>query len=278
MGQRPGPAIGFPTRMEQGDLRFVLHASHGEFPRAVLAPGSPVEAFWLTVKAFNLAEKYQLPVILLYDHYIADSYFTVDEFDVSKVVIDRSSNGQGDEKDPAKYKRHRITDSGISPRLFPMQTTALVVTDSDEHNEEGHIVEDGPTRTAMVQKRMRKMFSMKQEISQPALFGPASADTTLVGWGSTLGPMKEAMEILHKEKKSVNVVHYSEIWPFQGELLADILGRSKFSYCVENNYTGQFADLIMQETGRKVKNRILRYDGRPFNPEQIVREVKREGC
>jgi 2-oxoglutarate/2-oxoacid ferredoxin oxidoreductase subunit alpha len=278
MGQRPGPAIGLPTRMAQADLRFVMHASHGEFPRAVFAPGSASEAFWCTIKAFNIAEKFQTPAVILYDHYIADSYFTVDEFDVSRVTIDRNSNGPGTEKDPAKYKRHLITESGISPRLFPMQTEALVDTDSDEHDEGGHITEDAGITTKMIHKRMRKLFGMRQEIAEPSLFGPKNAETTLVGWGSTLGPMKEAMEILHGEKKSVNVLHFSEIWPFRGEMVADILQRSKFSYAVENNYSGQFADLIRQETGVKVKNRILKYDGRPFGPEYIVREVKREGC
>ena len=155
-GQRPGPAIGLPTRTEQGDLEFILHAAHGEFPRAVLAPSTVEDAFWVMVKAFNLAEKYQIPVIILTDHHLANSYATVDKFDLSKVDIDRGVIFSAEEANESEYKRHEITESGISPRAFPGQQRALVVTDSDEHDEAGHLIEDAETRTQMVRKRMRK--------------------------------------------------------------------------------------------------------------------------
>ena len=167
-GQRPGPAIGLPTRTEQGDLDFILHAAHGEFPRVVFAPATADDCFWLTVKAFNLAEKYQLPVLIITDHYLANSYFTADKFDLNKVTIDRglmfTKNATG-----AEYKRYAFTESGISPRAFPGNKDALVVADSDEHDEAGHLIEDAETRTKMMDKRFRKLNGLKQEIIQPEI-------------------------------------------------------------------------------------------------------------
>ncbi|MDD4877361.1 MAG: 2-oxoacid:acceptor oxidoreductase subunit alpha, partial [Dehalococcoidales bacterium] len=278
-GQRPGPAIGLPTRMEQGDLQFVLRASHGEFPRAVFAPATIEDAFWLTIKAFNVADKYQIPVVILFDHHLADSYNTVNRFDIGNVVVDHGLILRSDELEKLPtYQRYAITKSGVSPRAFPLASKALVITDSDEHGEDGHMIEDAETRIRMMQKRMRKQFSLKQDMSQPKIYGPQKADTTLIGWGSTYGPLTEAIDILHSEKISANLIHYSEIWPFNSEVISDALNNAKYSYVVENNFTGQFADLIAQETGKLVSGNILKYDGRPFSPEYIVREIKKAGC
>jgi 2-oxoglutarate/2-oxoacid ferredoxin oxidoreductase subunit alpha len=278
-GQRPGPAIGLPTRMEQGDLQFVLRASHGEFPRFVFAPGTVDEAFWLTVKAFNMAEKYQVPVVVLYDHYLANSYSTVERFDLTNVSIDRGLILKGAElSEMTEYKRHLITASGISPRAFPYAGKALVITDSDEHDETGHMIEDAETRTLMMQKRMRKLFSMKQDVQPPQIYGPKNAENTFISWGSTSGPVKEAVDILHHINVSINMVHYSEIWPFFTETIVDIMAHAKNTIAVENNFTGQFADLIAQETGKLVSGKILKYDGRPFSPQYIVREFNKMGC
>ncbi len=272
-GQRPGPAIGLPTRTEQGDLEFMLHAAHGEFPRAVLAPATIEDAFWLTVKAFNLAEKYQLPVIVLTDQHLASSYTTVEKFDLSRVTVDRGllfSEGVSGE-----YKRHLITDSGISPRAFPLQGKALVVTDSDEHDEAGHLIEDAETRTKMMQKRLRKFDGLRQEIATPQLYGDKKARTTLIGWGSTCGAIREAVDILRQKKVSVNSVQLNEIWPFPVGFVAGIMDAAQKVYVIENNATGQLAHLIRAETGRKAST-VLKYDGRPFTPEHIVREMKKE--
>jgi len=277
-GQRPGPAVGLPTRTEQGDLQFVLHAHHGEFPRAVLAPATVEDAFWITVKAFNLAEKYQLPVIILTDQHLASSYTTVDRIDLSKVTIDRGLLFSGGEAEQLEYKRHRITETGISPRAFPGQSKALVMTDADEHDEAGHLIEDAGMRTAQVQKRLRKLFSLKKEIDPPKLYGPKKAETTLIGWGSTFGAIHEAVDILRKEGASVNMLHLNELWPFQAEAVADVIGRSHHSYVIENNATGQLAKLIRAETGKEVSGRILKYDGRPFSPAYIAEAVRKECC
>jgi 2-oxoglutarate ferredoxin oxidoreductase subunit alpha len=275
-GQRAGPAIGLPTRTEQGDLLFALHAAHGDFPRVVMAPANVEDAFWLTVKAFNLAEEYQLPVIILTDQYLASSYATAERFDLSKVQIKRGVLAS--ETDPSKlerYKRYEITASGISPRAFPLQSTALVVADSDEHNEEGHLIEDAETRTAMMLKRLRKLESLKKEISGPRTYGPPQADTTLIGWGSTLGALREAVDLSTQDGLSVNMVHFSEIWPFPADGVAEVLSDAGKIYVVESNASGQLSHLIQAETCVKVSDRILKYDGRPFTPSDIVQELKK---
>ncbi len=275
-GQRSGPAIGLPTRTEQGDLEFILHAAHGEFPRAVLAPATAEDAFWLTIKAFNLADKYQIPVIILTDHYMASASYTIDQFDLAKITIDRGLLFSP-EKSGEEYKRHRITESGISPRAFPGQKGVLVMTDSDEHDEAGHLIEDAETRTAMMQKRLRKFYPLKNEIAPPELYGGKRAETTLVGWGSTYGAIREAVDILRREGVNVNHLHLTELWPFPAEMVAAVLDKAKTTYVIEHNATGQLSHLIRAETGKKVSGKILKYDGRPFTPAQIVREIKREG-
>lgn len=273
-GQRPGPAIGLPTRTEQGDLEFVLHATHGEFPRIVLTPVNIDDCFWLTVKAFNLAEKYQLPVIIITDHYISSSYYTTEKFDLKKVTIDRGvvfkeSVGGGE------YKRHAFTDSGISPRAFPGNKKALVVTDSDEHNEAGHIIEDAETRTKMVEKRFRKLEGAKKEIVPPRFYGPKKADTLLIGWGSTFGAIKETVDILNKEGDKCNCLQLSQILPFPSEPVTDAMKNARKSYVIENNATGQLARVIRGETGLSANGMILKYDGRPFTSAQILRELRK---
>ncbi|MDD5038360.1 MAG: 2-oxoacid:acceptor oxidoreductase subunit alpha [Dehalococcoidales bacterium] len=275
-GQRPGPAVGLPTRTEQGDLQFVLNAHHGEFPRAVIAPATIEETFWLTVKSFNLAEKYQLPVIILTDHYLVSSYATVDRFDISKVTIDRGLLYSNEEAGQAEYKRHQITESGISPRAFPGLGEALVVTDSDEHDEAGHIIEDANMRTMMMDKRLRKLSGLKSEANPPQVYGPSTAETTLIGWGSTYGAIQEAVDILGKEGASINSLHLSELSPFPSEAVSDVLSRAHNTYVIENNASGQLARLIREHTGIKVKGTILKYDGRPFTPAYIVRTLRKE--
>jgi 2-oxoglutarate ferredoxin oxidoreductase subunit alpha len=275
-GQRPGPAVGLPTRTEQGDLQFVLHAHHGDFPRAVLAPTTIEDAFWLTVKAFNLAEKYQLPVIVLTDQHLASSYTTIDRFDLSQVTIDRGVLFSEKEDNPLEYMRHRVTKSGISPRALPGLGRALTVTDCDEHDEKGHLTEDAGERTAQVQKRLRKLLPLKKEIGIPRKYGSREAETTLIGWGSTYGAIHEAVDILRKESASVNMLHLSELWPFPAKAVADAVSKARNSYVIENNATGQLACLIKAETGYDVSGRILKFDGRPFTPAYIAAAVRKE--
>jgi 2-oxoglutarate ferredoxin oxidoreductase subunit alpha len=274
--QRPGPAVGLPTRTEQGDLQFVLNAHHGDFPRAVLAPATIEDAFWVTINAFNWAEKYQMPVIILTDQHLASSHATVDPLDLSQVKINRGMLFSEKKDDPLEYMRHRITKSGISPRAFPGLGKALVVTDCDEHDEEGHLTEDAGERMAQVQKRLRKLIPLEREVSTPEMYGPKRAETTLIGWGSTYGAIHEAVNILRREDTSVNMLHLNELWPFPAEAVADAVGKARNSYVIENNATGQLARLIKTETGYDIGGRILKYDGRPFTPDYIAQAVKKE--
>jgi 2-oxoglutarate ferredoxin oxidoreductase subunit alpha len=276
LGQRPGPATGFPTRTEQGELQFALYTAHGEFPRVVFAPGTPEQAFYLTNKAFDLAEKYQITVIILTDQYLADSQWTFDGFDTGRLTYtDYRLRGEAF-NNLSDYKRHAFTDSGVSPLAVPGDARHVVVTDSDEHDEEGHIIEDAETRVKMVQKRIfKKLPNIIREIAPPLLLGNPDPEVVLVGWGSTFGVMKEAVDLLSKEQK-IAVLHFSEIYPFPSVDAFDylkILKNAKLSICIENNATGQFARLMRAETGYEFRRKINRYDGRPFTVEQILKEI-----
>ncbi len=277
LGQRPGPAIGLPTRTEQGDLQFAIHASQGEFPRAIFAPSTPENAFWLTIKAFNTADRYQVPVILMTDHYLASSYYTVERFDLAGIFIDRGLPlEEGEMGKLSEYKRHRSTGSGVSPRAFPMQSQALVVTDSDEHDESGHLSEDGPTRTRMVEKRLKKISGLKKDVSLPLIYGPRDAEITLVGWGSSFGPLYEAMHILRRKGLKINLLHFTELWPFPSRATINLLSGIKKTFVAENNATGQFARLFSTETGIRIDGNILKYDGRPFTADHVINALALE--
>ena len=275
-GQRPGPAVGLPTRTEQGDLQFVLYAYQGDFLRVVLAPTTIEDCFWMTVKAFNLADKYQTPVILLTDHVLANSYATVNKFDLTKVTIDRGALLPDQETNNTQYQRYKITASGISPRAFPGKGRALVVADADEHDEAGHLIEDAETRVKMVDKRMLKLDGLKKEPNTLEVYGSEKSGTLLTGWGSACGAIREAADILNQSGTSVKSICFNEIWPFP-EQAAQILQNAKKIYVIENNATGQFARLIRTETGIKATGNVLKYDGRPFTPAEIVNALKKEG-
>ncbi len=279
LGQRPGPATGFPTRTEQGELEFAIHAAHGTFPRAVFAPGTAEEAFYLTAKAFNVAEKYQVPAIVLIDQHIADSQTDVERFDLSRVTIDRGKLLSDDEiraLGKYNYLRYKLTESGVSPRAVPGQPDALVAVDSDEHTEDGHITESAEVRSKMVDKRLRKLEGLRGEIAAPREYGPKEAGTVLVCWGSTYGALREAVDRVNGGGGSVRMLHLSEVWPFPREAFTGLVGDSKF-IVVESNATGQMAHLIRAETGLAAAGKILRFDGRPLTPAYILWEFHEGG-
>ncbi len=276
LGQRPGPAIGLPTRTEQGELLFSLFSGHGEFPRAVLTPATIEDCFYTTVKAFNLAEKYQVPVIVLTDQHLGASFQTVNPFDLSKVKIDRGELISGEVGKPGEYKRYRYSESGISPRAIPLPGGPLVVIDSDEHNEEGHIIEDAETRTKMMDKRLRKIQGLALEITPPWYLERPGANILLIGWGSTFGAISEAADLLEKDGIHASVLQLTQVWPFPAEQVRGALTKNKVkTFVVENNATGQLARLIRAETGIASES-ILKYDGRPFSPSIIVKAVEKE--
>ena len=275
LGMRPGPATGFPTRTEQGDLLFALHAGHGEFPRVLFAPGTPEQAFYLTNKAFDLAEKYQIPALILFDQYLADSLVTCDRLDFGKLCPQDSRLREDPASDSGTYRRYAFTPSEVSPMAVPGNGPGLVVADSDEHDQDGHIVEDGQTRIQMTNKRlMRKLPLLRQEISPPELLGDPTAEIVLVGWGSTYGPLTEAWREF--SGRSVALLHFSQLSPFPGTQTFDyirLLRQAKHTVCVENNATGQFARLVQAETGFTFHHQIHRYDGRPFTVDGLVGEI-----
>jgi len=270
-GQRPGPSTGLPTRTEQADLLFAVHASHGEFPRAVLAPSSVDEAFYLMAHAFNTADRYQIPVVVLMDQYLADTYQTVDQPDADKIVIDRGKlwDGEGD------YRRHLITEDGISPRAFPGKGRALVVTTGDEHDEFGHLIESAEIRTRQMDKRLRKMNLISNDIPAPRIYGSPDASTAVVGWGSTFGVISEAVDALNGEGVRVRGLHLSGLWPFPRKPFEQALAGAKRVIFVENNATGQLAQLARSETGISADRLVSKYDGRPFTVESLTEELKK---
>lgn len=273
--QRPGPATGLPTRTAQEDLEYVIYTGHGETPRAVLAPATIEELFYATIKAFNLADKYQIPVIILSDQLLADSLSTVDNFDIDNIKIERNILGDEELKNIKEYKRYKFTESGISPRALPGNPHSLVVVDSDEHDEEGHITEDlDNIRPQMVTKRNKKLIGLLKEMRPPIKYGPEDACDVFVGWGSTYGALKEAVDILNSENQKTGLVHFSEVWPLNKEYF-DFLNKAKFVCVVENNFRGQFAHLIAAETGKIIENRINKFNGLAFSATEIVEEYKR---
>ncbi|MBI5664420.1 MAG: 2-oxoacid:acceptor oxidoreductase subunit alpha [Nitrospirae bacterium] len=283
LGQRPGPATGFPTRTEQGDLQFALYTAHGEFPRVILAPGTPEQAFYLTNKAFELTEKYQVPVIIIFDQHLADTEWTFEKFDPDKIrYADMRLRGDA-LSGMTEYKRHAFTESGVTPLAVPGDSRHLVVTDSDEHDEEGHIVEDAETRIKMLDKRLfKKMPLIRQEIEPPMFYGHEAPEIVLAGWGSTYGVMKEAVDALSPtldkggQGGGIAMLHFSEIYPFPPTdkfNYLDILNNAKFAICIENNATGQFARLVRAETGYEFKYKINKYDGRSFTLDELEKEI-----
>ena len=276
LAQRPGPATGLPTRTEQGDLLFALHAGHGEFPRIIFAPGTPEQALFLTNKAFDLSQKYQIPVFVLTDQYLSDAQWTYDEFNLNKLDYTNWRTTESELEALKEYKRHFLSDYGISPFAIPGASRHVVVTDSDEHDEDGHLIEDAPTRIQMVDKRLfRKMPLIRSEMAPPVFYGESRPDVILVGWGSTYGIMKEAIKALSATTK-IAMLHFSEIFPFPSNQEFDyleILEKAKTTVCIEQNASGQFGRLMKTETGFEFTGKINRYDGRPFLVEELLGEI-----
>ena len=272
VAQRPGPATGLPTRTEQADLGFVLHAGHGEFPRAILAPGTVEECFDLTRRAFFLAEEFQTPVFVLTDQYLADSFRAVEPFEVGSLDFVRPGSGYAHEAGAGNgdYLRHALTESGISPRLIPGMSANLVVTDSDEHTEDGHLTEDLEVRILMVEKRLKKGEGLTKKSIPPEYAGDDGPEILFVSWGSSRGPVMEAARALRERGMSAAVLHFSQVWPLAPGAFIEYLRKAGRVISVEGNATGQLAALIARETGFMIGERISRYDGRPLTPEYIL--------
>lgn len=274
--QRSGPATGMSTRTEQSDMRFIIHAGHGEFPRMVMALRDPEDAFYQTARAFNIADKYQIPVIILTDLYLADYTKTTPPFDFSKIKIERYLCGEEDIED-SEYKRYKVTDSGVSPRIIPGKVPGeVVLVDSHEHDEYGHITEDPKLRTEMVLKRLRKFEGLKEEIEEPWFIGEENPENLIVCWGSTYGAVKEAVYRLKDERFSIGALVFGDIWPFPKNKLLNLGKTAKNIIDIEQNATGQLNSIIKEETPYESNFKILKFDGRPFSGDEIYRRIKDE--
>jgi 2-oxoglutarate ferredoxin oxidoreductase subunit alpha len=273
--QRAGPATGLPTRDEQGDLLFILHAGHGDFPRIVLAPGNVEEAFDDMARAFNLAENYQCPVIVVSHHHLAGGNVDADpaDFDLARVQagIDRGSFLDYAALDhySGEYARYRFTDDGISPRAVPGHPNALVHGMSDEHNEFGGITEDAENRRKMVLKRAQKLVEAQKEMRPPLLYGPREADLTFVSWGGHQAALKLAVDGLAGR---ANLLHFRDLYPIPLEA-EGMLRAAKRRVLVESNSTGQLGRYLRMETGVEMDARILKWDGRPLTVGYILDQL-----
>jgi len=267
LAQRPGPATGLPTRTEQGDLELALYAGHGEFPRIIFAPGKIEDAFYLTQRAFNLADKYQVPVFILTDQYFIDSYYNTAAPDLSKLKIEKHITQT--KKD---YQRYELTKSGVSPRGVPGFGDGLVVVDSDEHDTAGHITEDLDLRIKMVDKRLKKGEMLRKDNVPPELTGPKNYKNLVVCWGSIYNIAQEAVQKLGRE--DVALLHFKQVYPLPDEA-ADYLQKAKQTIIVENNATSQFAKLIKFQMGIDIDKKILKYNGLSFFVEELTEKLKK---
>jgi len=274
--QRAGPSTGLPTKTEQGDLNLMLGAGQGEFPRAILAPSNPAEAYRATIAAFDLAERWQTPVLLASDFHLSESLETVDREEVDLNVpvpslVTVTPNGHD-------YLRYRYTESGVSPRSFPGQPGLNHIAGSDEHDERGHLISDiragipmwVSERQRMMEKRMKKLHGIAKEAPPPVLEGPSDAPLTFVAWGSTVGAVRDAMNVLRGQGKMTNLLHFPTVYPLDADAVTAAFAHTRRTLLVEANFSGQFGRLLRAETGIHVSNHFLKYDGEPFLPHEIV--------
>jgi len=267
IAQRPGPATGLPTRTAQEDLNLVLYAGHGEFPRVIYAPGTEMDGFFLTQKAFNMADKYQVPVFVLTDQYFMDALqnISVSDFDANKFNVEQYMVETAPD-----YKRYALTETGVSPRGIP-GGPGLVCADSDEHDEGGRITESMDVRNKMMAKRWAKLKGLTADTVPPKEHGTDSYKYLIISWGSTYGAVREAYEKMNRE--DLAFIHYSQVYPLHPST-SDFIKKAQKVFVVEQNFTGQFAKVIQRETGLSAEP-ILKFDGIAFSVEELISEFDR---
>ena len=269
LAQRPGPATGLPTRTGQEDLKHVLNASHGEFPRIILAPAGLEDGFYLTQKAFNLAAEFQVPVFILTDQFLMDSSYNIPPLNPTKEKVEKHII-----KTDRGYQRYSLTKDGISPRGVPGYGEGIVTADSDEHDEDGHITEDLHLRVKMVDKRLKKKLeAMKQKVVEPELIGPENYKFLFISWGTNKHVLMESIKSLHR--KDVAMLHFAQVYPLSKET-SRYLERAERVAIIENNASGQFADILLLETGYRIEDsmKLLKYNGLPFAVEEVMAFVR----
>jgi len=277
-GQRGGPSTGVPTKTEQGDLNQVLGASQGDYPRAVIAPTDTADAYRAVADAFNLAETYQMPVVVISDTSLAEHRETVEPGDLTFDVPIQRGQVVDEVPEGEPFLRYRMTRSGISPRTLPGTPGGAHTAPSDEHDEAGILLSDvytsPPVRRKMHEKRMRKMQVVAARLADPEVYGDEYAEVLLVGWGSTAGAIREAVDLLGGRGIRAAQLQVRHLLPFPAEAVVKILSRYPQTFVVEGNQSGQFARLMRAETGHAAEGLILKYDGEPFTPTEIADEVQ----
>lgn len=264
LAQRPGPGTGLPTRTEQGDLEVALYSGHGEFPRILLAPSTIESTVKVTAQAFNLADKFQIPVIILSDQYFLDTIYNVKTIDLDTKITNHIIKTDKD------YKRYKLSKTGLSPRGIPGFGDGLVCVDSDEHDEYGRITENLDIRVEMTNKRLKKLELIEKEIIEPDFIGSKNYETLIIGWGSTFNVIKESLEKINNNK--IGYLHFIQIYPLS-KIVKPYLEKAKNIIVVENNATGQFAKLLTLSTGIEIHNKILKYNGLHFYLEELVEKI-----
>lgn len=283
LAQRPGPATGMPTWTEQGDLLFTVHSGHGEFPKIVLAPGTADEMVEISAEAFNLADIYQLPVIVMSDMYLSEGHKSVNKKFIDELIsgykVDRGQilealpvDSSGKLKNFARYK---VTEDGISPRLLPGVPGYFYQANSYEHLEDGHTTEEAGPRIEQVDKRARKLSTyLKDHFRAPRIYGDIDkSETVFVTWGSNKGALIEAQRQLKEKGTETALIHFTHLYPLDVKAVKSMFENRKNYILVENNSTGQFGKLLAAETGIELKNKILRYDGRTITAEYIISKM-----
>ncbi len=275
--QRPGPATGLPTWTEQGDLQFMLHAAPGDFPRIIMAPGDTREAFQMGAEALNLAEIYQTPVIILLDKFLSEGSSTVPEFSTQGLKIKRGKLLSQEQLNKlSKFERYKLSADGISARALPGMKNGLFIANSDEHDSGGYSSENAQNRQQQVDKRAAKLQSFAKVMPEPVIYGNPKAKKTVVVWGSTKGPVLDAYHLLSKKQQSnIKILQLQYIWPLATNFVSNVLRHYKQILLIENNSSAQLGQLIAQETGIIIKNKLLKYDGRPFFREEIIKALSK---
>jgi len=271
LGMRPGPATGMPTWTEQGELLFAIFSGHGEFARIILAPGDVSESYLLTRLAFDVAQEYQIPVFILTDKYLNENQWCVAKNIFASPPVPH--NGKRITKDTIfqDFKRYDLTPAdGVSPRSFPGMKDGIYIANSYEHDQRGFTTEDPIMRTSMADKRLRKVNAIISRFPMPTVYGESESQITFISFGSTKGPILEAIKLLQEKGITAKLIHFSWVYPMDGSKIKELLKNEKRLIDVEGNGTGQFAKLIMQETGTDIQEKLLKYDGRQWYPEEIA--------
>lgn len=266
LAQRPGPATGLPTRTEQGDLEMTVYAGHGEFARIVLAPSSTDDAFHLSRKAFELADELQIPVVILTDQFLMDSYRNITPPDIAAQAPNKHIL-----KTESDYQRYALTEDGLSPRGIPGHGVGVVCLDSDEHDQNGHITENLELRNRMVEKRLKRYDLIAERAIPPTLFGESDAPNLLIAWGSTLEVVKEALGSF--KRNDISLLHFQQVFPLPPQT-AKLASKAQKKVVIENNATGQFAKLLQVHAKLEIDARINKFNGMPFSVEEVEQSIR----